>query len=100
MQKIITSDYVIPLLKSYYSKHAEEHGITKLGVFGSVAKGISTNKSDLDVVVILKEPKMFEMVAIKEELEDLFHTSVDLVRYRERMNSFLKNRIDQEVLYV
>ncbi len=99
MQSHLTSKNVLPLLKSYYSKHAFEYGIKKIGLFGSVAKGCSTSNSDLDVVVILEKPKMFKMVAIKEELEELFHTPVDLIRYSNQFYTFLKKRIDKEALY-
>jgi len=40
------------------------------------------------------------MVHIKEALEGECRTRVDIVHYREKMNAFLKNRIDQEAVYV
>ncbi len=36
----------------------------------------------------------------QEELEAVLHLPVDIVRYRERMNPFLKARIDREGKYV
>jgi len=39
-------------------------------------------------------------VHIKEELEYALDKPVDVIRYRERMNTFLKNRIDREAVYV
>ena len=40
------------------------------------------------------------MVNLEEDLEKMLHSRVDLVRYRLRMNSFLKKRIDNEAVYV
>jgi uncharacterized protein len=39
-------------------------------------------------------------VHIKDELESALLLPVDIVRYRETMNPFLKERINQEGIYV
>jgi predicted nucleotidyltransferase len=54
----------------------------------------------VDVVVKMREPNLFVLVHVKEELEQALHEHVDIVHYRERMNTFLKHRIDQEAVYV
>jgi predicted nucleotidyltransferase len=38
-------------------------------------------------------------VHIKEELEERLGRPVDIVQYRERMNAFLKERIEKEAVY-
>ena len=78
----------------------DEFGIVRIGVFGSVARDEITDISDVDVVVELDRPDLLTLVGIKQELEDLLHRSVDVVRYRERMNAYLKRRIEQEAVYV
>ncbi len=52
------------------------------------------------MVVELKTPDLFLMVDLKEKLESILGAKVDLIQYRNRMNQFLKNRIDKEALYV
>jgi predicted nucleotidyltransferase len=37
---------------------------------------------------------------LKDELSEMFDRSVDIVRVRENMNPFLKNRINKEAIYV
>jgi len=54
---------------------------------------------DIDVVVELENPDLFNLFGIKQDLEERFHCSVDVVRYREKMNGYLKHRIDQEAFY-
>lgn len=76
------------------------YGVTALGVFGSVARNQATATSDIDIVVQMREPNLFTLVHVKEELEEALHERVDLVHYRERMNAFLKSRIDCEAIYV
>jgi len=46
------------------------YGVTKIGVFGSVARNESRHNSDIDVVVQMREPDLFFMVHIKETLEN------------------------------
>ena len=43
---------------------------------------------------------MFGLVAIKEDIEEYFHTKVDIVQLRDRMNTLLKQRIEKEAIYV
>jgi predicted nucleotidyltransferase len=59
-----------------------------------------TDDSDVDVVVVLAKPDLLTLVGIKQELEGILERQVDIVRYRDRMNAFLKQRIEQEAIYV
>lgn len=76
------------------------YGVTKIGIFGSFARNEIREDSDVDVVVEMREPDLFYMVHIKETLEESFKMPVDVIRYREMMNSRLKARIDREAVYV
>ncbi|MCR4318455.1 MAG: nucleotidyltransferase domain-containing protein [Planctomycetes bacterium] len=82
-------------------KHSlrDEYGVEKIGVFGSVARDESDEKSDVDVVVEMP-PDVYLVVHLKERLEEELKVPVDLVRYRKKMNPFLKKRIDIEARYV
>ncbi|QEN05636.1 nucleotidyltransferase [Thiospirochaeta perfilievii] len=90
----------IDLLKQYYNEHKNEFGIKKIGFFGSFARGDYSNCSDIDIVVELSSPKMYNLVAIKQDLEDVYHRNIDIIRIREHMNPFLKKRIQAEAVYV
>jgi predicted nucleotidyltransferase len=50
--------------------------------------------------VELGRPDLLLLVGIKQELEELLERQVDIVRYRQEMNPFLKQRIEQEAIYV
>lgn len=90
---------VLELLREHKQEFEEQYGITKLGIFGSVARDEAVDNSDVDVVVEMA-PDMFARANLKEELETILGTKVDVVRYWRRMNHFLKNRIDKEAHYV
>ncbi len=91
-------DYII-LLRQYLSAKAEAYGITKIGIFGSVARDEQTEDSDIDVCVEMKKPDLFLMVHIKEELQELFGKPVDIVRLRNNMNPMLLNQIQRDGIY-
>ncbi|WP_075559488.1 MULTISPECIES: nucleotidyltransferase domain-containing protein [Parabacteroides] len=94
-----TSEY-INLLRDYMAKNASKYGITRMGIFGSVARGEQTEGSDVDVYLETSKPSMFALVHIKEDLQALFGCNVDIVRLRERMDTLLKSRIEKEGIYV
>jgi uncharacterized protein len=91
---------ILDVLRHHKEALANDYGVTKLGVFGSVARDEACEESDVDVVVSLRQPNLFMMVHIKEALEEALQRPVDIVQYRERMNQFLKRRIDREAVYV
>lgn len=89
----------LKLLQEHKQEFGERYGITKLGIFGSVARDEAVDSSDVDVVVEIA-PDMFARANLKEELEMILGSKVDVVRYWQRMNHYLKNRIDIEARYV
>lgn len=78
----------------------ERYSIIKIGVFGSCVRNTMTPESDVDVVVVLGNQDLFNLIGIKQDLEDQLQIPVYIVRYREKMNQHLKRRIDIEALYV
>ena len=99
-KKNLSLDEVLKVLKERKAIFEKKFGISAIGVFGSFAKGKSGPGSDVDVVVKMVKPDLFYMVHIKEELENDYQTKVDIVHYRDKMNAFLKKRIDSEAVYV
>jgi uncharacterized protein len=96
----MTLSEILAKLNEYKKQQQREYMIMKIGVFGSVAKGTSGEKSDIDIVVEQREPDLFLLGCIKTDLEEEFGKKVDIVRFRKEMNPFLKSRIEQEVIYV
>ena len=90
---------IIEILRQYKKEFAEQYGILTIGVFGSAARDEAGESSDVDIVVRIDQPDLFMLVGIKHDLEERLQRPVDLVTYRERMNHFLKKRIDSEAVY-
>jgi predicted nucleotidyltransferase len=58
---------------------ARRHGASNLRVYGSIAKGLEHERSDLDLLVDLSpEHSLLGMISLRQDLEDLLGCSVDL----------------------
>lgn len=86
-------------MRSHLQDLSARYGLVRLGIFGSAARDQMTDTSDIDVIVEMP-PDLFQLIGLKQELEELLDRPVDIVRYREQMNRFLKERIDREAIYV
>ena len=100
MRNILHPKDVSKILEQHKKNLSRQYGVTKLGFFGSVARGEANQSSDVDIVVEMQKPDLFYLVHIKEELQEAFHRPVDIIHYREKMNPFLKSRIEEDVIYV
>ena len=95
----LSREAILRELRNHQAQFERLYGVTKIGVFGSAARDELRQDSDIDVVVEMREPDLFYLVHIKEELEKNFHRRVDIIRYRIAMNRYLKTRIDKEARY-
>jgi uncharacterized protein len=93
-------DQALDILKQFKNDFADRFGIVRIGLFGSTVRNEATSNSDIDVVVETKTPDMFAIVHAKNTLQELFHLNVDVIRYREKMNPYLKQNIEKEAVFV
>jgi uncharacterized protein len=92
-------EIVLRTLNGHKRELSAKYGVTRLGIFGSVARDQATEASDIDIVVEMP-PDLFRMVHMKDELEGLLGVPVDLIRLHKYMDTFLKSKIDDEAIYV
>ena len=68
----------------------KEFGVEYAGVFGSVARGQATEKSDVDLLVRLSQGTgMFAYMRLLNSLEEALHRKVDLVT-ENGLNKFVR----------
>jgi hypothetical protein len=91
---------ILSLMSRFKPTAQEKYGITKLGIFGSVARGEQTDKSDVDICYEGQAPSLLTLDKIQAELEQLLDCKVDLVRVRENMNNLLRKRILRDGIFV
>jgi len=91
---------IIRTLRGFVEMNRDRYKIIRIGIFGSAARDSMNEQSDIDVVVELGKQDLFNIIGIKQDLEEQFSKPVDIISYREKMNQFLKKRIDKEAVYV
>lgn len=93
-------DDILAILRRFKQDSADKYGILDIGVFGSFARDEAREDSDVDICIKTKTPNPFLLVHIKEDIEKLIQKHVEIVRVREKMNPFLRERIEREGRYV
>ena len=91
---------IILFLKNLKNSTQDKYHIKSIGLFGSVVRDTIDEPGDIDVVVELEFPDLFILADIKYDIEMEFKVRVDVVRKRENMNRFLKQRIEREAIFV
>lgn len=75
------SEAIIAALRALKPRLRDEMGITRLRVFGSVARGEAGPDSDVDLIADFEEtPGLFKLSGVRFFLEDHLHRKVDLMR--------------------
>lgn len=92
-----TSEY-LDVLRRYKATNASRLGISKMGIFGSVARGEQQENSDVDVFIEMEKPDYFVLCDIREELEHLFGCKVDLVTLHKWMRPLFRKNIDRDAI--
>lgn len=79
---------------------AERFGVSRIALFGSTARDLASQESDIDILVAFEGPatssKYFGVLFI---LEDLFGCQVDLVT-EKALRAELRTFVEQEAIYV
>ena len=91
---------IIRFISEHKTEFEQEFGVTKIGLFGSYARGEVHEESDIDIVVELVKPDLFNLIGIKQTIEEALGSKVDIVRLRDKMNKFLRQRIERDAIYV
>jgi hypothetical protein len=76
---MLTKEAITKLLRESYPYLAAEYGVKRIGLFGSYAKDIPTQASDIDLVVEFERPLGFKFIELSEYLERLFGQEVDIL---------------------
>ena len=94
---MIKSD-VLNYLKEHYREFHNKYNVDKIGLFGSYARDEATQESDIDIYVKMK-PNMFNMIAMKEQIEEELDTKVDIIREHKNLKPFFLEMIHKDLIY-
>jgi len=96
----MTKNEIIAYLKEHKDDFMQKYQISKLALFGSYSRDENRDGSDVDIAIETPLSDYFKLYDFKEELENSFHTKVDIVRLRDKMNMALRRRIEKDGIYV
>lgn len=95
----MTKTLVLNFLATHKHELAEKFGVTKIGLFGSYAKDVANEYSDIDIVVEMEKKDFFIRDTIREYIEQHLKKPVD-IGYFDSFRPFYRQKIEQEIIYV
>ena len=92
---------VLKKLKTAAPAIRTQFGVTKIGIFGSFARGEQTQKSDVDVLVDFVQGyvTLRNFVGLADHLEALFKRKVDLLTVGG-IDKYIRPYIEEEVIWI
>ncbi|RUM33496.1 MAG: nucleotidyltransferase [Archaeoglobus sp.] len=96
---------ILKILEIHKQELKERFGVLKIGVFGSIARGEETGKSDIDIYVEIDLEKMSfsKYLELIDYLENLLGRKVDLLT-RDSVETiripYIKEEIKGSIVYV
>jgi uncharacterized protein len=92
----MTAEQVLTQHRSDILRLASEHGARNIRVFGSIARGESSESSDIDLLIDLDQGKSYlDLVAFRDTLMDLLGRQVDVLT-EDSIYWLLKRKILRE----
>jgi uncharacterized protein len=78
-----------------------QFGVTKIGLFGSFARGEQTRRSDVDVLVDFAQgyATLHNFIGLSDYLEALFKRKVDLLT-EGGIDKYIRPYIEAEVIWI
>ncbi len=89
---------ILNYLKEHYSQFQDKYHIEKIGLFGSYARDEAKPDSDIDIFVKM-QPSLFDMIAMKEQIEKDLNKKVDIIREHKNIKPLLLKMIQKDLIY-
>jgi hypothetical protein len=96
----MNKEVVLRLLKDHVREIRRRFSVQRMCLFGSVVRGESVDKSDVDVLVVFRQKATFDrFMDLKFYLEELLGTRVDLVTDKA-LRPQIRQGIEEELIHV
>lgn len=97
----ITIEEIRHILEKHKDFLKQKYHVEKIAIFGSRARKEEKESSDIDIIIEFSEPIGWEVVELKEYLENLLNAKVDLITYKAVLKKpTLWNSIKDDLIYV
>ena len=90
---------VLDILRKHETEIKKKFGVSKIGLFGSRARGEQDESSDIDILVEFEEPSFDHFMELSFFLEELSGKPVDLVT-TGGISPYIEPAIRKEVVWV
>ncbi|MFZ2350711.1 MAG: nucleotidyltransferase family protein [Bacteroidales bacterium] len=88
-------------VKNIILNHLKDYQPVSVGIFGSFARGESTEKSDIDILVKFKvAPSLLTLIKLENELTDLLGIKVDLITTGAIKNKRVQKSIKKDIISI
>jgi uncharacterized protein len=94
-----TLQSILEKLRQFKPELQRKYPVSRLGVFGSYARGEATNESDIDIAVEISAPMGLNLIAMADEIEELLGKKTDVVSKRSIKPKYLQ-RVEKDIVYV
>jgi len=95
----MTKEDILQILKEQKEYLQKSYEVDKIGLFGSYAKGLQTQQSDIDIYVEFKNKTFKNIAGLWVYLEELYHKKIDLVHKHKQSKGAIFEAIQKEVIY-
>jgi predicted nucleotidyltransferase len=94
-----TLEKIVQILRQNKPELQRKYPVSRLGIFGSYARGEATEKSDIDIAVDITGPMGLNFVAMADEIENLFGIKTDVIPKRAIKKDYLAY-VEKDIIYV
>jgi predicted nucleotidyltransferase len=97
----MNSSNILNYLTLNKERLSNEYHLTKIGLFGSMARGDFNENSDIDIIVEF-EPNTSDLftlkLRLKQEIQEKFQRQVDICRLKY-IKPIFRNQIQSDIIY-
>ncbi len=95
----MTREEILDFLRQHKKEMHDSFGVTKIGLFGSYARGDARENSDVDLAIELVANTADSYFGLLHYLEDRFQKRIDL-GIESNFKPIIKPYISKEIIYV
>ena len=86
-------------MQEYKQYFDEQLGVRTIGLFGSYAKGVQKESSDVDIFIDIQAPDYHSLLEVLEILESRLHRKIDIVRSGPHLDEKFLHKLKKEIIY-
>ena len=96
MKNLLTQKEVLEILRNNLPFLKEKYGVRKIAIFGSFAKEIQKEDSDIDIIIEFEKPIGLKFVELAEYIETILGKEVDILT-PEGVKSIRYNEVVEDI---